>query len=138
MDRLNGKVAIVTGGGGGIGGATARALAREGAAVLVVHALEAVEVECEQAEGRPARGAAFDLPREVGVEGAVIAKAGEAVGVGGVVEPIDLSRILDRAPEPGEPPGDLDEPPDADGRDEGEVAREELRAERQGQRVTPP
>jgi len=36
MDRLNGKVAIVTGGGGGIGGATARALAREGAAVLVV------------------------------------------------------------------------------------------------------
>ena len=36
MDRLNGKVAIVTGGGGGIGGATARALAREGASVLVV------------------------------------------------------------------------------------------------------
>ncbi len=36
MDRLAGKVAIVTGGGGGIGGATARALAREGAAVLVV------------------------------------------------------------------------------------------------------
>ena len=36
MDRLIEKVAIVTGGGGGIGGATARALAREGAAVLVV------------------------------------------------------------------------------------------------------
>jgi NAD(P)-dependent dehydrogenase (short-subunit alcohol dehydrogenase family) len=36
MDRLKGKVAIVTGGGGGIGGATARALAREGASVLVV------------------------------------------------------------------------------------------------------
>src|SRR5580692_5094212 len=36
MDRLNGKVAIVTGGGGGIGGATARALARAGASVLVV------------------------------------------------------------------------------------------------------
>jgi NAD(P)-dependent dehydrogenase (short-subunit alcohol dehydrogenase family) len=41
MDRLNGKVAIVTGGGGGIGGATARALAREGAAVLVVDVNEA-------------------------------------------------------------------------------------------------
>ena len=36
MDRLAGKVAIVTGGGGGIGGATARALARHGAAVAVV------------------------------------------------------------------------------------------------------
>jgi len=36
MDRLNGRTAIVTGGGGGIGGATARALAREGASVLVV------------------------------------------------------------------------------------------------------
>ena len=41
MDRLEGKVAIVTGGGGGIGGATARALAREGAAVLVVDINEA-------------------------------------------------------------------------------------------------
>ena len=30
MERLIGKVAIVTGGGGGIGGATATALAREG------------------------------------------------------------------------------------------------------------
>ena len=36
MERLMEKVAIVTGGGGGIGGATARALAREGASVLVV------------------------------------------------------------------------------------------------------
>jgi NAD(P)-dependent dehydrogenase (short-subunit alcohol dehydrogenase family) len=36
VDRLAGRVAIVTGGGGGIGGATARALARHGAAVVVV------------------------------------------------------------------------------------------------------
>jgi NAD(P)-dependent dehydrogenase (short-subunit alcohol dehydrogenase family) len=41
MNSLEGKVAIVTGGGGGIGGASARALAREGAAVLVVDIDEA-------------------------------------------------------------------------------------------------
>jgi NAD(P)-dependent dehydrogenase (short-subunit alcohol dehydrogenase family) len=36
VGRLEGKVAIVTGGGGGIGGATARTLAGEGAHVIVV------------------------------------------------------------------------------------------------------
>jgi NAD(P)-dependent dehydrogenase (short-subunit alcohol dehydrogenase family) len=36
LSRLAGKVAIVTGGAGGIGAATARALARRGAAVAVV------------------------------------------------------------------------------------------------------
>ena len=68
MDRLKGKVAIVTGGGGGIGGATARALAREGASVLVVDinetAAEAVATGIQERRrtrrgvpGRPVRGA---------------------------------------------------------------------------------
>src|SRR3546814_14122145 len=35
MNRLEGKVAIVTGGGGGIGGATAERFARDGAQVVV-------------------------------------------------------------------------------------------------------
>jgi NAD(P)-dependent dehydrogenase (short-subunit alcohol dehydrogenase family) len=42
--RVRGKVAIVTGGGGGIGGATVAALAREGAAVL------GVDVDGDRAE----------------------------------------------------------------------------------------
>jgi NAD(P)-dependent dehydrogenase (short-subunit alcohol dehydrogenase family) len=61
MDRLAGKTAIVTGGGNGIGAATATAMAAEGAAVLVAD----LDAECGQqvTEAILARGgqAAFQL-----------------------------------------------------------------------------
>ena len=74
MERLSGKVAIVTGAGGGIGGASARALARAGAAVLVAdinqEAAELVAAEIGSAGGQ---AAAFtvDLSTESQVAGLV-------------------------------------------------------------------
>lgn len=82
MDRLKSKVAIVTGGGGGIGGATARALAREQASVFVVDVNE--EAAASVAGGiRDGGGAAesfrADLSDEHEVE-AVIAAVVERFG----------------------------------------------------------
>jgi len=76
MGRLNDRVAVVTGGGGGIGGATARALAREGAFVLVVDIDEAaaarVALDIEQAGGWAAAYRA-DLSEEADVVAAIAA-----------------------------------------------------------------
>src|SRR5580700_4245745 len=74
MERLSDRVAIVTGGGGGIGGATAHALAREGAAVLVVDindaAAERVVLEIESTGGR-ALAFRADLSEEADVMAAI-------------------------------------------------------------------
>jgi NAD(P)-dependent dehydrogenase (short-subunit alcohol dehydrogenase family) len=74
MDRLKGRTAIVTGGGGGIGGATARALAREGASVLVVdvneEAAESVASGIRDTDGVAASFRA-DLSEEHDVEAAI-------------------------------------------------------------------
>jgi NAD(P)-dependent dehydrogenase (short-subunit alcohol dehydrogenase family) len=78
VDRLKGKVAIVTGGGGGIGGATARALAREGASVLVVDVnKEAADSVAEGIKG--AGGVAASFRADLSEEGEVVAVIAEVM-----------------------------------------------------------
>ncbi|WP_043517857.1 2-hydroxycyclohexanecarboxyl-CoA dehydrogenase [Achromobacter arsenitoxydans] len=86
MQRLAGKTAIVTGGGGGIGGATCRRFAREGAAVAILdlnadHA-QRVADDIEAAGGR-ALAIACDITQRAQVDAAV-AQAESSLG------PIDI------------------------------------------------
>src|SRR5690554_6848346 len=71
MSSLQGKVAIVTGGGMGIGGATARRFAKEGARVLIADAnLEAANANTErirQADG-VAMAAHIDVSKQEDVQ----------------------------------------------------------------------
>lgn len=76
MPRLSGKVAIVTGGAGGIGAATARELAREGAAVAVV--------DIDQAKA----GEVADSVRQEG---------GQAIAVGGDLAEEDAAKSVVQA-----------------------------------------
>jgi NAD(P)-dependent dehydrogenase (short-subunit alcohol dehydrogenase family) len=71
---VDGKVAIVTGGAGGIGEATARALAREGASVVVVDidgARATGVAEAIQASGSAALSVRADLSEEADVVTAI-------------------------------------------------------------------
>ncbi|MGP3998730.1 SDR family oxidoreductase [Streptomyces sp. 8N706] len=87
MVKVAGKVAIVTGGGGGIGAALARGLAAEGASVLVADidgaAAEEVSATIDNAHPGGAIGAAADVSDEAQIR-QLIAQAGSAFG------PVDL------------------------------------------------
>src|SRR3979411_617200 len=85
MNRLADRVAIVTGGAMGIGGATARRLAEEGARVLVVDVnAEAARrnVQTIQAAG----GTAEALDSDVGPEAGVRAMVDQAVSLWGKLD----------------------------------------------------
>jgi NAD(P)-dependent dehydrogenase (short-subunit alcohol dehydrogenase family) len=74
----NGKVALVTGGGSGIGKASALALAREGFALVVAEPLDAVVAEIEQMQGK-AIGVPTDVSDPASVE-ALFAKIKSTFG----------------------------------------------------------
>ncbi len=79
MGRVEGKVALVTGAGGGIGGAGAEGLGREGAAVFCTD-LDAAAAEATAGRIRAAGGRAAAHPLDVRDRAAVDAAVASCVG----------------------------------------------------------
>jgi NAD(P)-dependent dehydrogenase (short-subunit alcohol dehydrogenase family) len=79
MQRLHGKVAIITGGAGGIGAATARRLAHEGARVVIADINEAGAKLVEREIGANALAVTFDAANSSSVE-AMVNRAADHFG----------------------------------------------------------
>jgi NAD(P)-dependent dehydrogenase (short-subunit alcohol dehydrogenase family) len=97
MERVAGKVALVAGAGGGIGGAGAEAIAREGAAVFCTDsdgsAAEVTAVRIRAAGGRAA-ASALDVRDRVAVDAAVDAVVSEFGRLDIVLESAGISHRL--------------------------------------------
>jgi NAD(P)-dependent dehydrogenase (short-subunit alcohol dehydrogenase family) len=98
MARVSGKVALVAGAGGGIGGAGAEALAREGAAVFCTDsdgaAAEATAARIRAAGGR-AGASALDIRDRAAVDAAIAAVAREFGRLDIVLESAGIGHRLD-------------------------------------------
>ena len=93
MGRLQDKVAIVTGGAGGIGGATARKLGREGAAVAVVD-INGEGADRVAAEIKAAGGQAVGVQTDLSQESAVVAMVAAAVAAFGRLDVLHNNAAL--------------------------------------------
>ena len=92
MGRLDGRVAVVTGGARGIGVHYARALAAEGARLMIADIADGKEIAEQLAQSHGANSVASAVPA-VGDEAAVKALVAETMGRFGR---IDESRIPGR------------------------------------------
>ena len=106
MNRLEGKVAVITGAGSGIGAATARLFAAEGAAVVVADLNEAggTEVMRQCRDGGRATFVRADVSREEDVQAMIAAARDEYgrvdvlfnnAGLGGAIGPIHDTLVED-------------------------------------------